>query len=371
MAEENLTIDLTSRADVSGFRQFEQASKQMNSAKREGREANGLLEDSERRVKSAFEESVMYMGNARNAADALGQTVMHLSEAFKLGFAGSVIAGVAGAVIEAFSRVDEALEKTNGEIQKTSDSLDALLEKATNKKANPQDAMQRELDTLTQQTEAQEKETSSTGFFKMLELGFSNMLGSGEMGKELQKQREDLEKAHVKELQIQTAIGQARGDALAKEGNDAVAHFAAVEAKMRARNGSEGLRQFGEQAQAQERAQDQAKETAAKNARASAEAKKQADDEAKRAAAEKARQAKEASEASMHDARREIMAESHGARLHVVAGAQRAIGGGGGAYSVVEDPAVAELRKQTMLLQEIAAYGKVQASAPAPLARAA
>lgn len=361
MAEENITIDLTSRADVSGFRKFEEAAGRTNQAKREGAEASFRLADSERRVKSAFEESIMYMGEAQNASEAVGQSLMHLTEAFQLGFAGSVIGGVAGAIIQNFGKAREEIEKLVDEVNKTGEALDNLERKVSGKQMSKSEGLMAELQ---KQIQAQEKEKDALqhpGFWGTIATGFQKMMGGDFGQKDAMKKLAEQSK---KDQEIAAKIGEMQADEMAAPFQKQFAKFEKAAQKAGGRSGGMGLKEFGEEAEFQEQTEDLAKKAAVKTDKANAAAEKK--QEAAQLRAEKA-----AESAAERQAKRDLAAESKSPKLHVVAGSQRAMGGGGGAYSIVEDPAVTELRKQTTLLQEIARNGKPQMGQPAPAALAA
>ena len=112
MAEENVKVDLKSTADTSGFEKFESSYNSLRAAKLSHANANGAFVDSERRVRTNLVDLVGGLSNARDGMDATAAVVQHLSEVFKVGFVGTVIAGVGAAIVEQFAKADEAIAKT-------------------------------------------------------------------------------------------------------------------------------------------------------------------------------------------------------------------------------------------------------------------
>lgn len=353
--DENVRIDLTSRADVSGFREMETASLQFNAAKREGAKANDVLVESERRVRSNLVETVAGLAQARSGTEAVASSVTHLSEIFKIGLGGTVIAGVVGAIVEQFAKAQAAIEETGKSLLATGEQADALLEKLKGIQDNGAGAAKRDI--AKQEEELAKAQQSDSGFMSNLIRGINRVSG----GALFEDSAEQLDKNRANAASLQAKITQE--GLLAGNPGSFDRDKRAEEAKRDAAEKERVQEDFYRQAMDSEKREDEEsprqlaenKRQADEQARVKAEADKRAQEQA----AEKARAAAraEATEqrADEREAKKEGQADKPGRiRADIVAGGSRQMGGGGGVFSAVTaDPAVLEARKQTSLQQEI------------------
>lgn len=350
MAEENVKVDLQSTADTSGFEKFEASYNSLAAAKRENITANGLFVDSERRVRTNLADLVTGLGSARDGTQAVSVAIGHLSEVFQIGFAGTVVAGVGAALISQFSKVTEEIEKTEAAIKKTGEDLDELGREIEGKRLTPTEERAAKLQ-KTEEALAQERaETASTGVFKMIRLGISNLFG-GTMGEDLRKQEAEINRRQLQAFNLTGRNAQQNEDARL----DAIL-TPAPKAKVQ----NVAFEQLVKEQEDQQDFDIRQKKVDAEKAAAA----RRLSDEMSRAAEKTAKEAEKAAAASDREAEKERTPGRPGrVEAHIYAGSQRQYGGGGGVYSVItRDPVVAEARKHTELLTDIAnsvkTYGK-------------
>lgn len=357
MAEESVKVDLQSSADTTGFDKFEASYNSLRAAKEENIRANGLFSDSERRIRANVDELVTGLAGAHDATEAVSVAVNHLSEVFELGFSGTIIAGLAATFIEQFSKVTQEIDKTDASIKKTGEDIDDLERQVQGVKLTPAEERAGKITKVGEQLRTERAEAESTGIFKMIRLGFSNLFG-GSLGEDIRKQETELNR---RQLQVFTLAGKN-----AAEGEEAkLGQILSPTPRGKVENVAfeQLVREQEDQQELAARAKKLQEDRDAQAKRAAMEAAK----DAERAAAERDR----AAAAADREAEKEEPRRTNRIQAHIYAGAQRAVGGGGGVYStIVRDPVVEESRKHTTLLTEIANSVKILKS-PAPTISAA
>lgn len=347
MPQENVTVDLKSTADVSGFQKFESSYNSLRAAKTAHIAGNDLLVQSERRVRTNLTDLVTGLGSARDGMDATANVVQHLSEVFKIGFAGTVIAGIGAAIVEQFSKADEAIAKTRAEVEKTGHDLRELDDEIEGRTRSKIEREEEEFKKQTESVRKQSDEISNPGFFKTAAIGLSVITGG-------EGALRDYQAAAAANLRNQAELQKVGGELAVKKVNDEFSRIDdtsgftfSKEKPKEADNVDLAALAAIEDAKSEQdkRTKEEAARTAAAAARTKEEAEKSAAREKARAAEAAARQ--EAKEEKASDRTQHIKA-------HIVAGGDRQLGGGGGVYSVItQDPVVEEARKHTTLLTEI------------------
>lgn len=366
--EENVKIDLTSRADVSGFQQFEQASTRLTTAKLEGTKANSLLVDSERRVRSNLMDSLTGFATAKDMTDGVSSAINHLGDILNIGFGGAILGGIASGLVELFGRADAAIQQTTEQLKAAGDAAEATINKIQGIQPTEQQTLK---DQISKQMEMlQRAQNSDAGFFNMNNLVQGlNIISGGTAfeGNVKNIQLDQAQQARLQEDITQESLlagnpknfNKAKADANADEKRRIQEDFARQEFASE--------KEFQDQGKAFSEAQKRTAEEAQRT-------KEDADRKAKDAADEKAKAAARSKETANKEEAKAADEILKPGKIHatILAGSQRQLGGGGGVFSSITiDPAVVEAKKQTSLQQQmLALLQKGQASGP-PLAVAA
>lgn len=346
--QQNVKIRLESNADTSGFKNFEGATRSLTAAKREASESNLGLVESERRVRSNLEGFVKGLSESKDATSAVASSISHLSEVFNIGFGATVIAGVGSSLIEQFGKADEAIDATAKHISSLKDEVEALKNEIEGIKVPESVTQGKKLDKLQDQLDEAQDQAKNPGFFGTALIGAENILGTGDAERRRSKA--------VKEaLQGQQGISDAKVALIVKDAlsvpastlkfsdRAAPTHAQETEFELQRQNRDADTKEAI--AKDQQRQKDEAQKAAERAAADAAKKKDQEEKAAERAAALAAKEA--AKEANQPEA-------TLRAKLNVVAGSSRALGGGGGVFSTIRfDPVVEEARKHTALLTDI------------------
>lgn len=365
---QEVQANLVSKADTSGFREFKAANDQFVGARREATGANGLFVESERRVRANLMGTLQGIFQAKDASAALASSVEHLSEVFQVGALGAIAGGVAGVIIEQFSKAGAAIDKVGESLEaqttKASELLDRLGKINHSQQSKDKDDISKMSGALT------EARSGESGVFNMGNLmrGISLVTGGALFDDAVRKMDANQKKQETLARDVQQATllsGNPKSyEDKAKKDADAAEKRRVTEDMARQELSQE--HDFAEQGRAYAEAQKKASEEAAhlksdqdrKAAQEAEEKKKASEREAKAAAKEEAKDEK----TTTKEAR---------TKLDVIAGSQRQMGGGGGVYSVLtQDPAVVEQRRTNSILTEIAGALKSKGASPG-LARAA
>jgi hypothetical protein len=344
--KQEVQVQLTSRADTSGFSQFEGASDRLVASKNRQAQANALLVDSERRVRTNLIDTVSSFANAKDSTQALAGAVTHLSEVFNIGFAGAVIAGVGAALVSAFDKGEEALKSMGEELDRQLESAGDLLEEIQGIKQTAERREGKALGKEEKEDQAKNAQLQNPGFFATVAIGAEKLfgLGSGATNFAADRQKEE----SLRQTILESAGALAAKNEEIKLNSGQVKGFS--DRKPEENLSQAAFRSLVENADIDDeikkkRAKD-AQEAAARTARTEEEADRKAEEE-------KARQAREDGRDERAQAS-ERRVTGYKVSLHDYAGAQRQEGGGGRAYStIIVDPVVTEARKTNQLLAEI------------------
>ena len=366
--EQQVTATLVSKADTTGFREFKAANDQFVGARREATTANGLFVESERRVRTNLMGTLEGIFQAKDASAALASSVEHLSEVFQVGALGAIAGGVAGVIIEQFSKAEQAIDKVGQSLEEQSTKAGELLDRLEKVKDSQQSRDRQDIGKMAGSlTSARESES---GVFNMGNLmrGLNLVSGGALFDDAVRKMDENQKKQETLARQVQQATLLA-GNPKTYEDRAKLEADAADKRRVNedmARDELKQERDFQEQGKAYAETQKKAADEAAR-LKKEQDTKAAYDAEEKKKAADRAAAA-EAKQESKED--RQMVKEGR-VHLDVIAGSQRQMGGGGGAFSVItQDPAVVEQRRTNSILTEIA--GALKASKGNPgLARAA
>ena len=405
---ENVQVDLKSTADTSGFEKFNASYNTLAASKAKAGQANEVFVQSERRVRSNLSDLVSGLSGAKDGTDAAKVSLERLSEVFNVGFAGAVIGGVGAAILGVVTKTREQFESVGAEIDKMIDKTRDLKEQFEGIELSPQEKGQRELDAQVKQWQEARDKLMHPGLIAGVGtllgdvgaygLGFGrapgeafaaavaksdaerqalqeaqNALGNPE-GRQRRAEAEERKKAAEANVKAREQAFRLQAEVedsnrrLSEESMTPAQRGAAIKqrigvleatAKSDLAEGTpqgevrayeillkknELQKEYNQLIAEQKKLQDEAAATAQKEA--DIKARKLAEETEKAEAAAERQAAKE-----------EGRPEKAGGnvRATILAGSQRAMGGGGGVYSVVQrDPVVDEARKHTTLLTDIA-----------------
>lgn len=419
--EQDVKVNLGSKADTSGFDRFIGKTDELAAAKGRSRRENELFVDSERKIRANLSELVLGLGESKSAVEAASLSLAHLSEVFEVGFAGSVIGGVGAAVISMVSKTKEEFKTLGDQIEKDEEKAHSLTQSLNGIKETDTEKSQNQINALAASYQAANDKITKMGFldrvFKGTAMGigdfggaiFGTEGGSEEflhdmaenlaLAKRIQaaqnalndptarnqaKRREDAKKQLEEDKKTLGEVDKLKQEALDREHElqfdqmhnpqkeeDLKQRMAILEAVRQSDLGEDTP--GGEKRAAENRLKiiglqkelnALQKQDADDKERAAAAAEKEREAREKQLAKEKAAEGDEDTE---EEPTKEIL--GYRFRLESKAGSQRALGGGGGAYSVLmADPVVTESRKQTGLLTEINSTLKAGLNRGAPVA---